>query len=209
MTNKIVYAGLVLDDPVFSHKDLNKKYYRVRISCKRMNSRNDRTDIVPVVIEESLIREADVRSMAFVKVTGRFCSRLIQNEDRSYRRHNYILAHDVVPWKIDVNELEVVGIVEKEPVVRKNANGDLLCEVLIKNKTQNTEYYLPIVFWGKKVKKATKLMPGDVIEVTGMLQSRRGTRMYKNNPVGCTLTECSVFEFRKLEGDVDAESTSF
>ena len=44
MKNKVVYAGQVLDEPVFSHKDGGKKYYRVRISCQRMNSRKNKFD---------------------------------------------------------------------------------------------------------------------------------------------------------------------
>lgn len=209
MENEVVYAGQVLDEPVFSHKDGGKKYYRVRISCQRMNSRKNKFDIVPVVLRESLVREADVKPMAIIKVTGKFCSRLRDNGNNTFIRQNYILATEAIPWLVDVNEFEGVGIVETEPEIRTTVNGQQVCELIIKNKNTFSDYHLPIVFWGAKIKKAKKLMPGDVIEVTGMLQSRRSTRMYKGESVGCTLTECSVFTFRKLEGDIDAESTSF
>lgn len=201
MTNKVIFSGMLLDNPVFSHKDAGKKFYRARIAYSRINS--DKKDIIPVAFKEDFIRSAGMKIGAYVKVIGKYCSRIFETKNKGTIRRNYILANDVIPWFIDTNEAEIVGIVEKDPVLRKLPNGKSVCEITLVNKLEFSTYYLPTVFWKKNVKPALELKAGDVISVEGMLQSRMVRKTSESGDYLSATSDLSVFSFKKLESDTD------
>ena len=66
--NQVVYSGIVLDVPRFSHKSGEKAFYEVRIASERLNK--NKKDVLPVVIKSELLDKLNIIPGMIVKVTG-------------------------------------------------------------------------------------------------------------------------------------------
>ena len=181
---------IIIGDPAgraeFSHMGAREAIYRLPVSVERLSGAQDELNILA---PESMLRslegegerlfvEGEVRSFnnrfgAGAKLVISVLARTLCRTDLDYR-----------------NELELRGVVVKPPVYRKTPMGREITDLLVASpRDHRGSDYLPVIAWGAGAVEAADYSVGDIITLSGRLQSRR----YVKN-LGDTSEERTAFE---------------
>ena len=146
MENQITLRGSLLALPHFSHENHGKKFYRFTLEVPRLSGA---LDLLPVVVEESILNALDLSAGEMLTVTGQVRSHNIRTEGA---RHLLIfvfaqalLCEDGEP----INEVLIEGPLCKEPNYRRTPLGREICDVMLAvPRAFRRADYLPCILWG-------------------------------------------------------------
>lgn len=165
--NKILLAGLVTEEPTFSHEVHGEKFYRFRLLSSRQSGNCDvLVCIVPEIIKNG-INEGNM-----VKVLGEIRTRNVHEDDKNHLEIT-VFVKDVLLYEEDENNVELDGFICKEPTYRETPFGRLITDLLIaSNRSYGKSDYIPTIACGRMAIKSSELDVGTRVKVFGRLQSR-------------------------------------
>ena len=166
--NKIVLAGLVTEEPTFSHEVHGEKFYRFSLSSSRMSGTND---ILPCTVSEIL--KKDIEEGTEIKVLGEIRTRNVHENDKNHLEIT-VFVKEVLSYEKDENNVELDGFICKEPTYRETPLGRQVSDLIIaSNRERNFKSdYIPCIAWGRNAIRTSELNVGTRVKVLGRLQSR-------------------------------------
>lgn len=174
-TNQIALRGSLVSLPQFSHENHGRKFYRFFLEVPRLSGVSD---ILPVVVEESILQEPDLSCGGMLSITGQIRSHNVRSDGQ---RHLLIF---VFPTKIlcedgePVNEVTLEGVLCREPTYRRTPLGREICDLMlaVPRAFQRADY-LPCILWGRTALEGSQCHTRDRIRISGRLQSRIYTKV--------------------------------
>lgn len=193
--NKITVDGEITSGFEYDHDCHGEGFYRVYIAIPRLSGEYDQ---IPCVVSERLVD---------VTLNYKGCPVRIKGQYRSLNRHMggrskldlFIFAREfefleILPsmcW----NRVMLQGFICKPPVYRKTPSGREIGDILLAvNRQYGKTDYIPIICWGRDATFCTVLAVGDMVYVSGRVQSRK---YLKNNELR-TAYEVSASEVNLL-----------
>ena len=197
--NRVYLEGRIVEDLQIEYEFNNVKYYKTMVVVKRINGTFDK---IPIVMSDSLAMEKFHYYVLdkYVKVAGEYQS--YNKEDEFGKKHVllYVFVKHIEVFsgkeKIEKgdtgNAIFLRGRVCKEPVVR-GENQDIVNIVLevprAKGITTHKDY-INCVYMTKNSTISRKLKYDDLVEIYGIIQSRRYLK--KDEPNGVYKTAYNV-----------------
>ena len=165
--NKIVLAGLVTEEPIFSHEVHGERFYRFYLSSSRQSGY---CDVLMCTVPEIIKNGINEGNM--VKVLGEIRTRNVHEDDKSHLEVT-VFVKEVLLYEKDENNVELDGFICKEPVYRETPFGRQITDLIV---ASNREYfksdYIPCIAWGRNAIRASEFNVGTRVKVLGRLQSR-------------------------------------
>ena len=170
--NKIVLAGLVTEEPTFSHEVHGEKFYRFRLSSSRQSGY---CDVLMCTVPEIIKNGINEGNM--VKVLGEIRTRNVHEDDKSHLEVT-VFVKEVLLYEKDENNVELDGFICKEPVYRETPFGRQITDLIVaSNRERNYKSdYIPCIAWGRNAIRTSEFNVGTRVKVSGRLQSREYNR---------------------------------
>jgi len=169
--NRIVLAGCVETEPVFSHRVREAEFYKFYLAVARTSGTED---VLPVLAEKNRLPElllpgssvlvtGQIRSFTFCSVDG--TERLLTNA--------YARSITVLDFPAQKNQVELSGQVLRPPNYRTTPRLREITDLLlaVPRGFQKVDQ-IPVIAWGRNAQRAGELAVGDRIGLIGRLQSR-------------------------------------
>jgi len=194
-TNQIQLRGTLHSLPEFSHENHGKRFFRFLLEVPRLSGT---VDILPVVCEETVLKETDLSSGDSFFISGQIRSHNIRTTGR---RHlmifvfaQTVICEDGQP----VNDVILEGPICREPTYRRTPLGREICDVMLAvPRAFKRADYLPCILWGRMANEASRCHTRDVIRICGRLQSRIYTKMTESGS-----EERTAYEISALTADI-------
>ena len=166
--NKIVLAGLVTEEPTFSHEVHGEKFYRFYLSSSRQSGY---CDVLMCTVPEIIKNGINEGNM--VKVLGEIRTRNVHEDDKSHLEVT-VFVKEVLLYDKDENNVELDGFICKEPVYRETPFGRQITDLIVaSNRERNYKSdYIPCIAWGRNAIRTSEFNVGTRVKVSGRLQSR-------------------------------------
>ena len=170
--NEARIVGYVASDLEFSHEVHTEGFYRFIIMSDRLS---ENKDTIVVTISERILADVEIPAGTKVEVTGQF---------RSYNNYSgegskLILTLFARDLRISddcekcENEIYLNGYICKPVVYRVTPFGREIADILVAvNRAYNKSDYIPCIAWGRLARYAQNLSMGDMISISGRMQSR-------------------------------------
>ena len=170
--NKIVLAGLVTEEPIFSHEVHGEKFYRFRLISSRQSGN---CDVLMCTVPEIIKNGINEGNM--VKVLGEIRTRNVHEDDKSHLEVT-VFVKEVLLYEKDENNVELDGFICKEPVYRETPFGRQITDLIVaSNRERNYKSdYIPCIAWGRNAIRTSEFNVGTRVKVSGRLQSREYNR---------------------------------
>ena len=185
-------SGLLTELPHYSHETRGEKFYIMPISVKRLSGT---IDTLNVIAREKLLPQ-DMRVGMNVHIFGQL---------RSYNNKSNIGAKLIVSifareiiWEPceERNDILLKGTICKKPNFRTTPLGREICDFMLAiNRKYSKSDYIPCIAWGIKAREISLMDVGNVVTVSGRLQSRTYIKMVDGTPIEKTAYEVSVIEY--------------
>ena len=202
LNNKVTIAGEVMSPYVYNHEVMGEKFYTTVVKSERLSGT---MDLIPVMISERLISPTMDDTGAFAEISGEFRS----YDDKTNRKLILsVFANDIsfLEDVKNVNDIELVGFICKEPIYRTTPLGREISDVVLAvNRPYGKSDYIPCIVWGRNARFAENLSVGTKLKLRGRIQSREYYKKIDNEFETRTAFEMSVSSLEVLE---DAESES-
>lgn len=200
--NKATIAGEVMSPYVYNHEVMGEKFYTTVVKSERLSGT---MDLIPVMISERLISPTMDDTGAFAEISGEFRS----YDDKTSRKLMLsVFANDIsfLEDVKNVNDIELVGFICKEPIYRTTPLGREISDVVLAvNRPYGKSDYIPCIVWGRNARFVKNLAVGTKLKINGRVQSREYYKKIDNEFETRTAFEMSVSRLEVLE---DAESES-
>ena len=165
--NKIVLAGLVTEEPTFSHEVHGEKFYRFYLSSSRQSGN---CDVLMCTVPEIIKNGINEGNM--VKVLGEIRTRNVHEDDKSHLEVT-VFVKEVLLYEKDENNVELDGFICKEPVYRETPFGRKITDLIVaSNREHFKSDYIPCIAWGRNAIRSSEFNVGTIVKVLGRLQSR-------------------------------------
>ena len=166
--NKIVLAGLVTEEPTFSHEVHGEKFYRFYLSSSRQSGY---CDVLMCTVPEIIKNGINEGNM--IKVLGEIRTRNVHEDDKSHLEVT-VFVKEVLLYEKDENNVELDGFICKEPVYRETPFGRQITDLIVaSNRERNYKSdYIPCIAWGRNAIRTSEFNVGTRVKVLGRLQSR-------------------------------------
>ena len=196
--NKIVLAGLVTEEPTFSHEVHGERFYRFYLSSSRQSGY---CDVLMCTVPEIIKNGINEGNM--VKVLGEIRTRNVHEDEKSHLEVT-VFVKEVLLYEKDENNVELYGFICKEPVYRETPFGRQITDLLIaSNRERNYKSdYIPCIAWGRNAIRTSEFNVGTRVKVSGRLQSREYNKRLGDE----TYEERTAYELSASMIDVVEES---
>ena len=166
--NKIVLAGLVTEEPIFSHEVHGEKFYRFRLLSSRQSGN---CDVLMCTVPEIIKNGINEGNM--VKVFGEIRTRNVHEDDKNHLEIT-VFVKEVLSYEEDENNVELDGFICKEPKYRETPFGRQITDLIVaSNRERNYKSdYIPCIAWGRNAIRTSEFNVGTRVKVSGRLQSR-------------------------------------
>lgn len=192
--NQIMLRGIVSDQALFSHESHGERFYRVPLTVPRLSGVEDQLNVVfPERLLEGLPQSSEMAE--------------VRGEVRSYNNRGGIgnrliisvYAREFFPAIGEpVNLLKLTGVLCKQPVLRRTPLGRDICDLMLAvGRGYGRADYLPCIAWGAVAISCGAMGVGDILSISGRLQSRAYTKMEGITAVHRTAFEVSVMELEE------------
>ena len=195
--NQITLRGTLSALPEFSHENHGRKFFRFFLEVPRLSGA---VDILPVVAEERVLNEMNLSGGEMLTVTGQV--RTHNSRTDGVRR----LLIFVYAMRIEaedgesINDVQLDGLICKEPVYRKTPLGREICDVMLAvPRGFHRADYLPCILWGRTAQEISQLSVRDGVRITGRLQSRVYTKVTEEGVQERTAYEISALTAEFVE----------
>lgn len=180
MLNKVIITGTV-DSINYSHSTNEQSFYEMILKCKR---KSGAVDIIKVITGEN---RDDLIGLD-IKVTGTL--RTHMDFTKTIGKLNIFIFSSIIEVileresDIDLNNVELEGVIHKEPILRKTPKDKDICDLMIVNNyKRNKKAYVPTIVWGREAIECGNLTVGNVIKLEGRLQSRIYQKNHENGEI--------------------------
>ncbi len=190
--NQITLRGELEQLPIFSHENHGKKFYRFTLAVPRLSGN---VDTLPVIAEEQVLCSMDLSGGEMLTVTGQIRSH--NNYTETARRLLIFLFASTLEADEGepINQVELSGILCKEPILRRTPLGREICDVMLAvPRTFHRADYLPCILWGRTAEEISACHTRDQIHIFGRMQSRIYTKITELGPQERTAYEISALE---------------
>ncbi len=186
--NQIILHGTVCRNPCYSHCSHGTHYSLFPLMVQRLSGACDQ---VKILVQDNLL-------------CGISCgdSLTIEGEVRSFNNHHStgrrlvitVYAHSITKeCGEDVNQLELIGTLCKEPIYRRTPLGRDICDMMLAvNRSYGRTDYLPCIAWGSVAQRCSNYCVGTALALEGRLQSRVYTKKLEERSEERTAFEISV-----------------
>ncbi len=169
--NYALLRGTLAGPPVFSHESRQERFFRFPLRTERLSGAYDTLN---VLARERLLAETDLAAAPRLEVTGEV--RTFNNTSGegaklviSLFARRILLSRETA----DDNLVLLTGTLCKMPVLRRTPLGREICDLMVAvNRHYGRSDYLPCLVWGERAHAAARWRVGDVVSLTGRLQSR-------------------------------------
>lgn len=196
--NTITVRGTLQALPVFSHENHGRRFFRFVLDVVRLSGA---VDSLPVIAEETLIKELDPFGGDMITVTGQIRS---HNQKSDGRRHLmiFIFATSVIAEEGNsINDVILEGVLCKEPVFRRTPLGRDICDIMLAvPRAFHRADYLPCILWGRTAQEISCCHVRDSIRILGRLQSRIYTKLTDTGSEDRTAYEISALTAEIMPG---------
>lgn len=197
--NSIVVTGTISEGLTLNHEIMGERFYTSVLDVKR---KSGVVDHLPITIPGKIVQNADALSSGFVTIEGQIRTYNKRVNDAN-RLVVTIFASSITPAASSddtVNLVSVRGVLCKVPNYRSTPFGREICDMMIAiNRAYGKSDYIPCIAWGRNAKCAQGFHVGDIINISGRLQSREYQKIVDDAyVVHRTAIEISVFT---LEND--------
>ena len=198
--NAITLRGCLQELPVFSHENHGAKFYRFFLEVERLSGA---VDVLPVIAEESLLRELDPSGGEMLRVTGQVRSHNCKTEQNRrlliFVFATSICAEDGEP----MNDCIVEGPLCKQPIFRRTPLGREICDAMLAvPRAFRRADYLPCILWGRTAQDVASCHVRDKVRISGRLQSRTYTKLTEKGPEERVAYEISALSAEITEFDI-------
>ena len=178
--NQITLRGQLQSLPEFSHDNHGRKFFRFFLEVPRLSGA---VDTLPVIADETILKELDPCGGAMLTVTGQIRSHNIR-ADGKRRLLIFVFADSVIAEDGEpINEVILEGPICKEPIYRRTPLGREICDVMLAvPRGYNRADYLPCILWGKVAKEISGCVIRDRVRICGRMQSRSYTKVTDDGP---------------------------
>lgn len=173
--NGACVIGRIMPGARYSHEVYGERFYRVDILTCRASGV---TDMVPLMVSESIADMEEDYKNGMVEITGQFRSYNRKEDGRSHLELSVFvqdirhLDKEYVDYGSN-NRICLKGYLCKAPVYRKTPLGREITDILLAvNRPYGKSDYIPCICWGKDAVLASRLDVGSAVEVMGRIQSR-------------------------------------
>ena len=190
--NAITLRGQLTGLPEFSHENHGKRFCRFLLEVRRLSGA---ADLLPVVAEEALVHALDPSAGDMIAVTGQIRSHN-RRENGVRRLMIFVFATQVnVESGEAINDLDLTGILCREPVYRRTPLGREICDVMLAvPRAFHRADYIPCILWGRLAQEARDHHVRDLLSIRGRLQSRIYTKLTPDGATERTAYEVSALE---------------
>ena len=189
-SNRAHLRGELASPPRFSHSGRDGAYYIFTLSVERLSHTRDE---INVIARSSLLEGLEIESARKIDVYG---------EIRSFNNKSGVGSRLVITVFAkelafsdggDVNEIELTGVICKEPVCRRTPMGREICDIMLAvPRVYGRSDYLPCIAWGRSAEAAAMLGVGDALKIKGRIQSRKYIKASEEGSTERTAFEVSV-----------------
>lgn len=199
--NSITLRGALQNLPQFSHENHGKNFYRFCLEVPRLSGT---VDILPVVVEESILNEIDLSGGEMLTVYGQIRSHNIK-ESGVRRLLIFVFATNIITEDGEpINTVTICGPLCKDPVYRRTPLGREICDIMLAiPRAFHRADYLPCILWGRIAQEISECHTRDLIQVNGRFQSRPYTKLTEQGPVQRVAYEISALNAEKLEDSIE------
>lgn len=176
--NHVLLKGKIKELPTYSHTVMGEGFFEMYIEVLRLS---EEVDVLPVTISERLISEFKIGDE--IGIVGQFRSYNKIEDTKSKLMLTIFVKELVNPDEIsEINQINLVGYICKEPIYRTTPFGREICDVLLAvNRAYNKSDYLPCIAWGRNARFVRDLGVGEKLEVQGRIQSRKYQKRIDEN----------------------------
>lgn len=187
--------------PKFSHENHGRRFFRFYLEVPRLSGA---TDTLPIIAEESLLRDIDPCGGEMITVTGQIRSHNCRTET-TRRLMVFVFASSVCAEDgIPMNDCVLEGPICKSPTYRRTPLGREICDVMLAvPRAFRRADYLPCILWGRTAQDISTCQVRDKIRICGRLQSRIYTKLTDEGPIERTAYEISALTAELTQEDVD------
>ena len=178
--NQITLRGTLLSLPHFSHENHGRKFCRFTLEVPRLSGT---VDLLPIVAEESMIKNLDPCGGSMLTVIGQIRSHNIRTNGIRHLLIFVFASTLVCEDGEPINDVILEGSICREPTYRRTPLGREICDVMlaVPRAFQRADY-LPCILWGRTAQDASQCHTRDKIRILGRLQSRTYTKVTENGP---------------------------
>ena len=189
-TNQITVRGSLHSMPEYSHDNHGKRFFKFFLEVPRLSGA---VDTLPVVAEEAVLNAIDLSGGEMLTVNGQIRSHN-QRIDGKRRLLIFIFAASIVCEDGEpLNEVTLEGPLCREPVYRRTPLGREICDVMLAvPRAFHRADYLPCILWGRVAKEAADMQTGEILRISGRLQSRIYTKLTEEGRQERTAYEVSA-----------------
>lgn len=194
--NRVELVGSLAGRPAYSHTNRGRDYFNLPLTVKRLSGTEDELNIV---CDKRLLQETRADIMDAVRFSG---------EIRTYNNKTGIGSRLIVFVYAEEMELTnqphrndafIRGTVCKRPNYRITPLGREICDLHVAvNRPTGQSDYIPCICWGKNASAAAMLEVGDMVAITGRLQSRGYIKVTEGREERRTAYELSVSTLDEL-----------
>ena len=190
MENQITLRGCLLAMPHLSHENHGKKFYRFTLEVPRLSGA---VDLLPVVAEEKIMNSFNLSGGEMLTVTGQIRSHNVR-ENGARRLLIFVFAASVTAQEGEpINDVLLQGPLCRNASYRRTPLGREICDVMLAvPRAFHRADYLPCILWGRVAKEAAEMQTGEILRISGRLQSRIYTKLTEEGRQERTAYEVSA-----------------
>ena len=197
--NQIILRGDLLALPEYSHENHGKAFCRFLLKVPRLSGA---VDTLPVVARQELLEGILLHPGIRLTVQGQVRS---HNHTDETGRHLmiFVFAASVCPEEGEpLNEVNVTGLLCREPTFRRTPLGREICDVMLAvPRAFRRADYLPCILWGRTAHEISRCGVRDRVQIHGRLQSRIYTKYLGDVPTERTAYEVSALTAETIAGE--------
>lgn len=189
-TNHILLRGTLAQLPRFSHENHLKRFYGFLLEVERLSGA---VDLLPVLAAEQVLMEMDLTGGDMLEVSGQIRT---FNDRASAERKLVVSVYAetlVACGGEPCNNVELTGTICKPPVFRQTPLGRQICDVMLAvNRPYHRADYIPCIFWGQTAREVGCCDVGDMLHLSGRMQSREYIKILGEESITKTAYEVSA-----------------
>lgn len=196
--NYVELCGIAESDPVLSHENHNRSFYKFSLRVNRLSGQFDR---LIIVVSESQLKSFSPIPEQSVRVCGQLRS-FNNKSGQGSRLIITVFAQTLEPWDGSFsNRILLSGTLCRLPTLRHTPLGRSICDIILaSNRHYGRADYLPCIAWGQLALQIADLSVGEHLSFEGRVQSRNYTKLLPSGPEERTAYEVSIMQLSYEEG---------
>ena len=193
--NQIILRGSLVDLPQFSHENHRKRFYRFTLCVPRLSGAED---LLPVVASEQVLEKMDLSGGTMLRIEGQIRTHNVR-ENGARRLLIFVFAASVTAQEGEpINDVLLQGPLCRDASYRRTPLGREICDVMLAvPRAFHRADYLPCILWGRVAKEAAGMQTGEILRISGRLQSRIYTKLTEDGTI-----ERTAYELSALSADI-------